>query len=86
MKKTCSKEAAVSKAAFTDVWDESLKTHVAGCAFCEEIVQVSRWMLSLGQSFGVNRGLPDPTLLWRRAGLSLSQSHEGSHPRNYRDD
>ena len=35
MKKTCPEEAAVSRAAFTDIWDESLRAHVAGCTFCK---------------------------------------------------
>jgi hypothetical protein len=86
MKEACPEEAAVSRAAFTDIWDESLRAHVAGCTFCEEVVQVSRWMLSLAQSSETDVRLPDPILVWRRSRLSLSQSHEDSLFQNNRED
>jgi hypothetical protein len=86
MKKICPEEAAVSRAAFTDIWDESLRAHVAGCTFCQEVVQVSRCMLSLAQSSETGVRLPDPILVWRRGRLSLSQSHEDSFLQNNRED
>jgi hypothetical protein len=83
---TCPKEVDVLRAAFTDKWEESLRAHVVGCTFCEEIVQVSRWMLSLAQSSETDVRLPDPILVWRRARLSLSKSHEDSLFQNNRED
>lgn len=66
----CPPEGAVLRAARTDQWEESLKTHVAECPACREIVQTSRWMQALAQRSETDSLLPDAGLLWWRAHLS----------------
>jgi hypothetical protein len=66
----CPHEAAVSKAARTNEWQESLTTHLAECAHCREIVQASRWMQALAQTTAKTATLPDAQLLWTRAQLA----------------
>lgn len=69
----CSQEEAVARAARTGQWRESLTVHLAGCAVCQESVQVSRWMQTVGQHSNSNLVLPDADLLWWRARLSQKQ-------------
>jgi len=84
----CPHETAVAKAARSGLWDQSLKTHMAGCTTCREVVAVTRSMQSLAEGPEANRSLPDADLLWcsvllaqkqaeadrARASLALSQA------------
>jgi hypothetical protein len=66
----CPHEAAVTRAARSGAWPESLAAHVAGCARCREIVQTSRWMRALAHGSEPAPDVPDATLVWWRAQLS----------------
>ena len=71
----CPPEGAVLRAARTDQWEGSLKTHVANCPVCREIVQTSRWMQALAQRSEKDMLLPDAGLLWWKAHLSQIHAH-----------
>lgn len=81
---SCPQEAEAHKAVRTGTWEAGLSAHVAGCAVCREIVQVSRWMQTLAESPGETHALPDAGLLWWRAQLSEKQA-EGERARKILD-
>lgn len=70
----CPQEAAVTKAARTGEWTDSLRTHAAECAICREVVQTAHWMQALAQSPAKNHTMSDADLLWRRARLAERQA------------
>jgi len=70
----CPHEAAVARAARSGLWEESLKTHIAGCAICREAVAATRSMQSLAENPEANRSLPDADLLWCSALLARKQA------------
>lgn len=70
----CPHEAAALRAGRTGHWQESLRTHVAECASCQETVQLSRWMQGLAQGVEWNLALPDADLLWWKARLAQRQA------------
>jgi hypothetical protein len=74
MRANCPREGDTLKAVRGGTVEEDLRAHVAQCAVCGEIVQVSRWMLTLGESPDKTDELPDPGLLWWRAQLSEKQA------------
>ena len=67
---SCPQEEMTLKAVRTRMWEGSLSAHVAGCAVCAEIVQVSRWMQGLAEGPEKTAAMPDGGRLWRRAQLS----------------
>lgn len=70
---SCPQEEMTLKAVRTRICEGSLSAHVAGCAVCAEIVQVSRWMQRLAEGSEKASALPDGGRLWRRAHLSEKQ-------------
>jgi hypothetical protein len=70
----CPLEAEALKAVRTEMWEDALTAHVAGCAACKEIVRASHWMQALANGSQKAHSLPDPSLLWWRARLSAKQA------------
>ena len=84
---TCPQETAVSAAARTGEWEESLRAHAAECASCREIVDAARWMQDFAGTSPRNAegdsampdpglsdpGLPDPGVVWWRARMADKQ-------------
>ena len=70
----CAQEAAVARAVRTGNWEESLTTHAAACAVCQEITQTAGWMQALARSPETISTLPDASLLWWKARLSEKQA------------
>jgi hypothetical protein len=73
----CPQEAAVAEAARSGRFDEFVMRHSAECASCQEILRMSRWMRTLGESTEENLALPDASLVWWRAHLSEKQAGAG---------
>ena len=71
----CPPEGAVLRAARTDQWEGSLKSHVAECASCRELVQTTRWMQTLAQRSETDMLMPDAGLLWWKAHLAQIHAH-----------
>jgi len=67
---SCTQEAAVTKAARTNAWSESLATHAAGCAVCREVLETARWMQALARDRGEDSQPPDASLVWWRMQLA----------------
>jgi hypothetical protein len=63
----CSYEDAVAAAVRTGQWNESLTTHVRGCAVCRGVQESSRWMQALAQGSQPQTDLPGPQVIWLRA-------------------
>lgn len=70
MRENCPQEEAVSEAARSGHWEESVSRHAAECPYCREIVQTSSWMQAMAQGGAGDAALPDASLLWWRAQLS----------------
>jgi hypothetical protein len=70
---SCPQEEMTLKAVRTRIWEGRLSAHVAGCAVCAEIVQVSRWMQGLAEVSEKTAAMPDGGRLWGRAQLSERQ-------------
>ena len=69
----CSLEKAVTKAARTGEWNDSLETHVAHCVSCQEVMQTVRAMQSLASPAVNESPTPDATRLWCLALLEQKQ-------------
>jgi hypothetical protein len=67
---SCVHEAAVTKAASSGLWPESLRAHAEECAHCRGIVHAARWMQSLAQGGEKDADSADAKLLWWRAQLA----------------
>lgn len=70
----CQQEAAVSEAAQSGRWEDSVGRHAAECSLCQEIVQTSSWMQAMAQGVKGGPALPDASLLWWRAQISERQA------------
>jgi hypothetical protein len=69
----CIYEQSVLEAASSGQWAEPLRRHFAGCALCQESLQVSSWMRDFAETTHEARQLPDPRLIWLKA--RLAQRH-----------
>jgi len=69
----CSYEDAVAAAARTGQWNESLATHLLGCAVCRGVQESSLWMQALARDSQRQTDLPDPDVIWLRAQFSRRQ-------------
>jgi hypothetical protein len=59
----CPNEEQVSRSARTGVWDDTTKVHVAECAHCREIVQITEWLGNAAKANG-EYTLPDAEQIW----------------------
>jgi hypothetical protein len=71
---TCVHEQSVVEAAKSGQWSEPLRSHFAGCALCQESLQVSTWMQDFAETADEARELPDPRLIWLKARLAQRQA------------
>jgi hypothetical protein len=71
---TCVYEQFVVEAAKSGQWSEPLRSHFAGCALCQESLQVSMWMQDFAETADEARELPDPRLIWLKARLAQRQA------------
>ena len=63
---SCVSEHLVVNAVRSGHWDPHLRNHVAGCFVCQEVVQVSGWMLDLAAVLQP-ASFPDARALWLKA-------------------
>jgi len=70
----CFYEDAVAAAVRTGQWNESLATHLLGCAVCRGVHESSRWMHALAQNSQPQTDLPDPHVIWLRAQFAQRQA------------
>ncbi len=63
---SCASEHLVANAVRYGHWDPRLRDHVAGCSLCQEVVQVSGWMLDLAAALQP-ASFPDARALWLKA-------------------
>jgi hypothetical protein len=66
----CPYEPAVIEAAHSGQWSRQLRTHVSGCAECDDAVRVAVWMGNAATRLARTQTLPDPTYLWLRAEIA----------------
>jgi hypothetical protein len=64
----CTQEELVTQSARSGEWPDGLRSHVAGCAVCEDIVRASRWMQAMATA-DMDLDSRDAGLLWWRAQL-----------------
>lgn len=62
----CATEQLVANGVISGQWDPRLRDHVAGCSLCQEVVQVSGWMLDLAAAPQPS-SFPDARALWLKA-------------------
>jgi hypothetical protein len=74
MKSTvCIHEKSVLEAASSGQWSEPLRDHFAGCALCQEGLQVANWMREFAAAADQAHQLPDPRLIWLKTRLAQRQ-------------
>lgn len=66
----CPFEARTAEAAKTGRWPGELRSHLAGCAVCEETRAVAAFFNRAAEALGRNEPAPDPTLIWLKAELA----------------
>lgn len=67
--KSCEMEEAVLAAAQGGIWDESLRSHVAGCLVCADALLVNDYLQGQARSARAEaaKELPSPGLIWWKA-------------------
>jgi late competence protein required for DNA uptake (superfamily II DNA/RNA helicase) len=74
---TCQHESSVLAATRHGAWNEAIRTHIAGCSYCRELVLAGRVMESLlldsTLSSQTDATLSDPGLIWWKAQMAERQ-------------
>jgi len=65
----CRYEPDVLHAVKEDRWNESLRTHVTGCADCAAAAAAAPWMTRFARMSDREHILPDPSIVWLKAQL-----------------
>jgi hypothetical protein len=66
----CPFEAWTAEAVKTGRWSDELRSHLAGCAVCEETRTVAALLNRAAEALGRTEPAPDPTLIWLKAELA----------------
>ena len=72
----CVYENQVKRSVTSGNWDDEIRSHVAGCSICREVVSVSKGLQSLAEESAVRPDLPDAAYIWWKAGLLQRQAAE----------
>ena len=72
----CTYENQVKRSVISGNWDNGIRSHVASCSICREVVSVSKRLQSLAEESAVRPDLPDAAYIWWKAGLLQRQAAE----------
>lgn len=66
----CFQEQQILEAVRSGQWPEALRTHLAGCAICQESAEIAACMRGLAELEEDDCPLPDPRLIWMKAQIA----------------
>ena len=66
----CLQEEAVTRAARSGEWEESLREHARACEVCREIAGTAGWMQAMTKTIESEVDSRDASLIWRRSQLA----------------